>query len=118
VIAHIVLFNPKTGIAEASLRAFTKAIGDAFTVIPSVKRARIGRRVQVNAGYERSFGDSAYEYTVVLEFSDQDGLIQYLRHPLHERLGHLFWENCQSAVISEVELVDAADGDAVMMLVK
>ena len=118
MIAHIVLFNPKPGITESSLRSFGQAIGDAFTAIPSVKRARIGRHVDVDAGYRRSFGDSAYEYSAVLEFSDIAGLVEYLRHPLHERLGSLFWENCQSAVISEVELVEAVDRDAVMMLVK
>jgi len=89
-----------------------------FGAIPDVKKASIGRRVGVDLGYERSLGDSAYEYSAVIEFEDEAGLIRYLRHPLHQRLGSLFWENCNSSVISEVEFVDGRDRDAVMLLVK
>jgi hypothetical protein len=69
----------------------------------------IGRRTNVDAGYQREFGDQTYEFAAVLEFKDRAGLIDYLRHPLHHELGRMFWETCQRTVISEVELHDGRD---------
>jgi len=118
VIAHIVLFNPKPGISAADILVFGQAMAEAFNAIVDLETARIGRRIRVDLGYERPLGDSSYEYAAVLEFDDEAGLVQCLTHPLHERLGRLFWENCASSVISEVEFVDGRDRDAVKMLVK
>ena len=118
MIGHIVLFNPKAGLAESSLLSFGLSIQKAFSAIPTVKRALIGRRLSIDAGYERSLGHKTYEFTAILEFENEAALIAYLRHPLHAELGRLFWDYCESTVISEVRLVDGKDPEAVMSLVK
>jgi len=104
VIAHIVLFNPKDSLSAADKRAFAQSIREAGREIGSIKRARVGRSVSVDPGYERSFGDKTYEYAAVIEFDDADGLIEYLRHPRHQELGSLFWRFCKSTAIVEVEM--------------
>lgn len=118
MIAHIVLFNAKPGLRQSDILGFSQSIHKAFDGIPSIQSARIGRKVSVNPGYTRSFGHEAYEYAAVLEFVDEEALIAYLRHPLHEKLGRLFWQYCESTIISEVELVDGRDSSAVAALVK
>jgi len=90
----------------------------ALSTIPTIKRAQIGRRIRVDAGYDRSFGDKTYEYSTIIEFADRTALVQYLNHPLHQQLGRLFWENCESTVISEVELVEASDDEGLTDLVR
>lgn len=81
-------------------------------------RGQIGRRVAIDSGGARNFGDNTYQFAAVLEFADADGLIAYLRHPLHRELGRLFWEFCGAAVVMEVESVDVRGNQVSDLLVK
>lgn len=112
MIGHIVLFTPKASLSAAQRRSFAQSVLETCTAIPSVSRASIGRRIDVNAGYSRSFGDKTYEFAAVLEFSERQGLIAYLNDPRHHTLGRLFWECCEASIISEVESVDCNSPDA------
>jgi hypothetical protein len=76
----------------------------------------VGRRIDIDAGYAREFGDTTYEFAAILEFTSKAALIDYLRHPLHHELGRLFWETCQRTVIVEVELHDGRNPDVVNIL--
>ena len=109
MIAHIVLFTPKLDLPAESFRAFTIQMGGCFRSIDSISRVTVGRRIAVDAGYPREFGDQTYQFAAVLEFRTRAGLIDYLRHPLHHELGRMFWESCERTVISEVELHDGRD---------
>ena len=111
MIQHVVLFTPKSGLDEATLRSFAQDIVNTCKSVDSVGRASVGRSVSINAGYGRSFGDKTYQYTAILEFADEKALIEYLHHPLHEKLGQRFWELCAATVIVETDAMDArADG--------
>ena len=116
MIAHVVLFNPRADLTAERMRAFTEAMGDCFRSLDHIKRAMVGRRVEVDPGYARSFGDKTYHFAAVLEFEDKAGLVAYLRHPKHEELGRLFWECCESTVVSEHHMIDAI-GDNLARLV-
>jgi hypothetical protein len=49
--------------------------------------------------------------TAILEFANRERLVEYLSHPLHDKLGRRFWELCASTVIVEADSMDArADG--------
>ena len=109
MIAHIVLFTPKADLSQDAFRAFTMQMAGCFRSIDTIERASVGKRIDVDAGYRREFGDQTYEYAAVLEFRSRAGLIEYLRHPLHHELGRMFWESCERTVISEVELHDGRD---------
>lgn len=117
VIQHIVLFTPKATLSDDERRTFASRTLGTLTGCSQIARLTIGRRAEIDAGYERLFGDKTYEYAAVLEFSDQAGLVHYLNTPEHAELGRLFWENCESTVVSEVELIDVLAPDAVDKLV-
>ena len=72
MISHIVLFNSKKDVSAADRRSFALRIRDVCRAIPAVKAARVGRAVNVNAGYERSFGDKTYEFAAILDFEQQE----------------------------------------------
>jgi hypothetical protein len=103
MIAHIVLFSPRTEISEERLRAFAQSVLAICQTIPSVSRAVIGKALQVDPGYSRSMGDTTYQFAAVLEFENQTSLVAYLTHPSHHQLGRAFWEVCESTVVIEVD---------------
>jgi hypothetical protein len=117
MISHIVLFEPKTSLSHAEKRLFAQSVLDVCRRIKTVRRVSLGRRIGVDAGYERSFGDATYQYSAVLEFDTPDDLRSYLTDPLHDELGRLFWANCERAVICETEGVNLESPDAVDALV-
>lgn len=106
MISHIVLFNPKRDLPVDKRRAFALSIQETCRSIEVVQSARIGRAVDVNAGYSRSFGEQTYQFAAVIDFLNRTDLVQYLQHPLHRELGRLFWETCESTVVLEVEMRD------------
>jgi hypothetical protein len=117
MIFHIVLFEPKDTLTLAERRSFAKSVVEAGSKIPSVRRINVGRRVDVRPGYERSFGETTYEYSAVLEFDTPDALVAYLNDPLHAELGRLFWQNCARTIICETLQVDPRAESAVDDLV-
>ena len=116
MIAHIVLFTPKKTMDSADSKSFAQSIVAVFRQIGSLDRAFVGRSIDLDAGYQRSFGDKTYDFAAVLEFSDRSALVAYLNHPLHKELGALFWKHCDSTVIVEVEAADAKSDAAIALL--
>jgi Stress responsive A/B Barrel Domain len=114
--AHVVLFQPKPGIDPTDRAAFAVALSRACREIPSVRRAVVGKSSEFDAGYARSFGESAYAFAAVFEFDDHHGLVEYLTHPYHRELGRLFWRLCERTAIVEVELEDAKTADLEALL--
>jgi hypothetical protein len=103
VIAHVVLFEPKSGLAEADREHFLEVLRSAFSGIPSVRRSVVGQRVLIGAGYEAVMGDMPYSYYSSVEFDDTNGLKEYLAHPLHVELGRLFWQFCDRTLILDAD---------------
>ena len=118
MIAHIVLFTPKPGVSEDDIRSFATLLVDTCSSIAEVKRARVGRTLSVDAGYSRDFGYKTYQYSAVLEFESQEGLVRYLTNPLHGHLGRRFWELCESTVVMESACVDPREAGSIDFLVK
>jgi hypothetical protein len=116
MIGHLVFFNAKPQATDVQLRSFARAISDACRQISSIHRVQIGRRVVVDAGYLRLFGDKTYNYAAIFEFADAAALKQYLSHPLHHELGRMFWEMCESTTVVEVELSDGKSDQLVDFL--
>jgi len=110
VIQHIVLFTPKSGLDSDARRTFAGTTMSTLRHSPDISRFTVGRRVSVDAGYERSLGADPYEYAAVLEFESSERLVRYLRSAEHELLGRLFWESCERTVVTEVTVVDPANG--------
>jgi hypothetical protein len=99
MIAHVVLFEPKATITDQDRETFLDVMKAAFREIPTVKRSMVAKRELFGAGYESKIGDQTYSYVCVAEFEDVDSLKAYLEHPLHQRLGQLFWQYCDRTLI-------------------
>jgi hypothetical protein len=106
MIAHIVLFSPKAGMADSELRSFAQSFQDACRQIPTIRRARIGPITELAASPELKMGHTAYSVAAWLEFDDEAGLEGYLKHPTHEVLGKLFWQYCGATLVADVKMAD------------
>ncbi|HEX7137373.1 MAG TPA: Dabb family protein, partial [Vicinamibacterales bacterium] len=85
MISHVVLMSPRKDLADADRRAFAESFQRAVAEIPSVRGVRVGRRVLIGAGYEKS--GQADDYLAIIDFDNVEGLESYLRHPAHADLG-------------------------------
>jgi hypothetical protein len=102
MLSHVVLLKPRASLTEAERRALTDALKVAVRDIPTIKAARIGRRVVHGATYESTALDTA-DYVVILDFDDLAGLRAYLDHPAHAALGTGFAQFLASALVYDFE---------------
>jgi len=78
------------------------ALHAAATEVPSVRRFQVGNRVQHGRPYEQMMLED-YPFAAVVEFDDLAGLKAYLNHPQHERLGGLFYQLLEAALVYDYE---------------
>jgi hypothetical protein len=105
---HVVLFRPKPGLTMANRREVANALHAALTAIPTVRRARIGKRVTHGARYEARMPEDL-EFAALLWFDDLAGLQSYLTHPAHDRLGATFTESIAVGLMYDYELRDPSE---------
>jgi len=103
MIAHVVLFTPKRHISSEARQSLATAFADAITEIPSVRRARIGRRVMHGRAYEQLMAID-YSHAAIIEFDDLEALKAYLNDPVHERLGAVFFASFEHALMYDFDL--------------
>jgi hypothetical protein len=108
MIAHLVLFRPRADLPSHARDELAAAFATAVRDIPSVRRARVGRRVTHGRGYEQLMLAS-YPFAAILEFDDLDGLQRYLAHPAHEQLASRFFEAFEEALMYDYELREGAN---------
>jgi hypothetical protein len=105
VLLHIVLFQPRATMSAADRDAFIGAFENALTDIPSIRHARVGKRVVHGRQYE-ALMPVDYSYAAIIEFDDVNGLKEYLAHPSHTQLGEKLFEVSQSLLIYDFEAGD------------
>ena len=105
MIAHIVLFKPRPDLAADAKRRLLDSFETALRQIPSIRRARVGRRIMHGRSYETLMSVD-YQFAAVLEFDDEAGLKAYLEHPAHQQLGALFSEAFEQALMYDFSLAD------------
>ena len=116
MIAHLVLFRPRADLSASARHALVATFEAALRQIPSIRRARVGRRLLMGRAYEAS-RPKDYQYAAVLEFDDVAGLADYLDHPFHQELASRFFAACEAAAMYDFELQEntaglgAASGD-------
>jgi hypothetical protein len=113
MIAHLVLFRPRADLSESDRRGLTDALATALGTIPSIRRARIGRRIIQGRSYEALMRID-YTYAALLEFDDVAGLKAYLEHPAHEALGARFFSTFEETLIYDFDFVE--DPEAIQRL--
>jgi hypothetical protein len=107
MIAHVVLFRPRADLGGAGRDALGRAFERALREIPSIRRARVGRRVTHGRPYE-ALMRADYQYAAVLEFDDIAGLHAYLEHPAHEQLAAQFFSAFEDALMYDFEMSGTA----------
>jgi hypothetical protein len=113
MMAHVVLFRPRSDLSGAARAELAAAFEAALTGIPSIRRARVGRRVVIGRPYDAMMR-SAYPYAAVLEFDDRQGLVAYLDHPAHEQLATRFFAAFEDALMYDFEWHEGTAGLAVL----
>lgn len=103
MVAHLVLFRPRRDIEPADTQRLIDLFLQRVTAMPSVRRARVGRRVLIEAAYEQ-LPQPDLPYMAILEFDDLAGLRAYLTAPEHEEIGRRFWESSEEQLIYDFEL--------------
>jgi len=119
LIAHVVLFRLRTDVPASEARALADAYAVAIRDIPSIRRARVGRRVLVGRAYEEMMRTD-FTYAAILEFEDADGVRAYLDHPAHKEISTRFFEAIAETLVYDFEMDGSAealrdmlvDGDA------
>jgi Stress responsive A/B Barrel Domain len=109
VIAHVVLFRPRADLSAQARQSLVDAFSTALRDIPSIRRARIGRRLRRGYGYE-SLMRVDYDFLAILEFDDDNGLRAYLEHPAHQQLANSFFASFEEALMYDFELEDGTEG--------
>jgi hypothetical protein len=109
VIAHLVLFRPRPDLSAADRRALADSLAVALREIPSIRSARIGRRVTHGRPYEALMRVD-YEYAAVLEFDNLAGLKSYLDHRAHDTLATRFFESIEDGLMYDFELQEGEGG--------
>ena len=114
MIAHVVLFEPRADLSDAERGDLLEGLRLAARDVPGVRAVRVGRRVRHGVpGYEQLMGNG-YSFAAIVEFDTVDDLRAYLAHPAHERVGRHFVESSARALAYDYEMVDAAEGAALL----
>ncbi|MBI4477651.1 MAG: Dabb family protein [Acidobacteria bacterium] len=103
MVFHIVLFRPRPDLSEEERTAFIRALEQATTQIPQVRRFSVGRRLTHGRGYEEAMTVD-FEYAAVIEFDDVAGLKAYLDHPAHTELGNRFFSALAAGLVYDYEM--------------
>jgi Stress responsive A/B Barrel Domain len=108
VIVHVILYKPRTDLADDMRQQIVEGLATAATAIPSIRRLRVGKRVKhCRPGYEQAM-PTDFEYAVIVEFDDVDGLTAYLAHPAHNAIGGHFTASASDSLAYDYEMVDLA----------
>ena len=102
MIAHVILFRPKTTLDEAGRARIFDAQRVAYDSIPHIRRFAIGQRVKTGREYDAMSRD--FPYFVLLEFDNQADLDAYLAHPSHDALGAQFYAASETAEAYDFDL--------------
>jgi stress responsive alpha/beta barrel protein len=114
MIAHVILWQPRAGLAGEERRRVLAALTMAVKGAPTVRSCRVGRRVKHGlSGYEQAMPQD-FEFAAIIEFDDIDGLREYLRHPAHESIGEQFTSAAAAALAYDYEIVDLRESSLLL----
>lgn len=105
MIAHIVLFRPRTSLTDDERRVLVDALTHAMKNIPFIRRAHIGRRTILGRQYD-SMNTQQFPFAAILEFESETDLRAYLDHPAHENLGEQFYFTSDGALAFDYEMLE------------
>jgi hypothetical protein len=115
MVMHVVLFRPRADLPASAAATLVTSIETAAREIESVRRFRVGRRLESGPDYPGR-GGFEFAYAAFVEFDDRAGLDAYLAHPAHAALGEALNAGLAAAFIVDYAVHDADDGLASFLL--
>lgn len=112
MIAHVVMFRPRPDLSREARDGLAAAFEATLGQIPSIRRARVGRRLILGRAYE-ALMRTDYPYIAILEFADRAALVAYLEHPAHAQLAARFFSTFEEALIHDFELAEPESGQRI-----
>lgn len=103
---HLVMFRVSRTLSDEDREAFVHAFEQALTGIPTIRDAKVGRRVHLGAAYDT--GMESYDYMATLDFDSDADLRAYLEHPVHQELGARFFGAVEAALVYDFHTVPGA----------
>jgi hypothetical protein len=114
MISHIVLFRPRPTLGAAEKLAVVEHLQTAIAQCPTVRRCRVGRRVRHGMpGYEQLMAED-YQFSLILDFDDLEGLKSYLQNPAHAGIGGLFTTAASASLAYDYEVVDLREAEGLL----
>jgi hypothetical protein len=108
LIAHVILFRPKSDLSEAERDGLFDAMRAAHHAIPQIRRFGVGKRILSGRPYEALGRD--FPFFALLEFNTAADLDTYLTHPAHAQLGERFYLTSDSAEAYDYSLEELPAG--------
>ena len=94
--------------------AVVEQLKTAIAQCPTVRGCRVGRRVQHGLpGYEQQMSED-YQFALILEFDDVEGLLAYLRNPAHAGIGGLFTSAASASLAYDYEVAELGDAERLL----
>ncbi len=108
MIAHVILFEPRSDLSPSQRESFAHSVVHALTEIPQVRRARVGARKNLGRFYDRQ-NASDFSFAAIIEFDSEADLLAYLDHPAHQDLGNSFYTAAHAALAYDFELFEGGE---------
>jgi hypothetical protein len=104
MIAHVLFLKPHPDLTPEERQSILDELVAASKAIPSVRSLRVGRRVKHGLpGYEQMMRED-FEYSLIFEFDDLEGLKSYLTHPQHVAIGRHFTQSAAAALAYDYDM--------------
>ena len=114
MIAHVVLFSPSPSLGAEQKSAILQGLTQAVRQCPTVRTCRIGRRIRHGLpGYEQRMRED-FQYYLLLEFDDVEGLRAYLGHPAHAAIGGFFTSAASASLAYDYEVVELEEAKGLL----
>jgi hypothetical protein len=104
-----VLFRLRPDVPLPERRALIDLYAGVLRAIPSIRRARVGRRVRTGGAYEATM-HTEFPYAAILEFDDLAGVRAYLDHAAHEEFATRLLAAMAETLAYDFEMVGDAEG--------
>jgi hypothetical protein len=112
MISHLVLFEPHRSMSADQRRSILDSVAHAVRRCPTVRGCRIGRRVRQGLpGYEQAMRED-YQYALLVDFDDLEGLRAYLVDPAHAPIGELFTSAAAASLAYDYEVFGLEEASA------
>ena len=105
MIAHLVLFRPRTTLTHEERSTFVEALEHALKNIPTIRRAHVGRRTILGRQYD-AMNVQQFPFVAILEFDSEANLRAYLDQPAHQKLGKQFYVASDGAMAFDFEMFE------------